>query len=415
MGAQNLELRQKLSGTFYNANSLVYVRSEIGLVDNLLDSNNKIRLELINSALLSTKKLVGTISGSKSFGDLLELMRVFFGDTVAYEHFDAYSGCYFIANGEVDITATSNHLIYYNDNNRLSATTTTINNGDHIFFVKLGSEYLISVTTSFVPDANTFHAGTEEELNNFVPTANGQKAILEDFDLLPISNPGTYNFTGSIEQENGEITKQMVYKWFAANEFQAYGDQLWSYNIRIEALSSGVGVGYVYYEISNNGNMDKIYYTSNLASNQYIWGIVNNTYDLATINSPGLMAAADKVKLATIADNANNYVHPSHTPISLDLTDEETANVITVDSQGHVTGFTKQTIRSATTALKGLIEIAVDTEMKTGTDTARAMTPALTKAAVKYFSGLTIYNNISTDLTTANNAHPDGALALFAV
>lgn len=58
----------------------------------------------------------------------------------------------------------------------------------------------------------------------------------------------------------------------------------------------------------------------------------DTTYSVATDAANGLMSASDKAKLDGIASGANNYTHPTYTPIS------DPTKVVTVDSTGHVTG-----------------------------------------------------------------------------
>lgn len=74
----------------------------------------------------------------------------------------------------------------------------------------------------------------------------------------------------------------------------------------------------------------------------------DTVYDNATTTTAGLMSASDKVKLNNIADNANNYIHPSTHPTSMitgladvatsgsynDLTDKPNIPAsITIDSE----------------------------------------------------------------------------------
>ena len=60
----------------------------------------------------------------------------------------------------------------------------------------------------------------------------------------------------------------------------------------------------------------------------------DTTYAEATDSKAGLMSAADKAKLNGIANNANNYTHPSHTAA------KEGLYKVTVDGLGHVTATT---------------------------------------------------------------------------
>lgn len=61
---------------------------------------------------------------------------------------------------------------------------------------------------------------------------------------------------------------------------------------------------------------------------------VNTTYNDVTTSTHGLMTPTDKAKLDGIANNANNYVHPSYTAKSAGL------YKVTVDAQGHVSAAT---------------------------------------------------------------------------
>ena len=60
----------------------------------------------------------------------------------------------------------------------------------------------------------------------------------------------------------------------------------------------------------------------------------DTTYGEATDSQAGLMSAADKAKLNGIANNANNYTHPSHDAAP------EGLYKVTVDELGHVTATT---------------------------------------------------------------------------
>ena len=59
----------------------------------------------------------------------------------------------------------------------------------------------------------------------------------------------------------------------------------------------------------------------------------DTTYSEVTTTTDGLMLATDKVKLDNIADNANNYVHPTYAAAALYL------YKIGVDNTGHVSSF----------------------------------------------------------------------------
>lgn len=81
-----------------------------------------------------------------------------------------------------------------------------------------------------------------------------------------------------------------------------------------------------------------------------------------------------------ISTEYNNYVHPSHSSISVDEGGIVFVSAVTVDSLGHTTGVSTTTIQSASTSDKGVLRLASNAQAKTGTDSARAVTPASNEA-----------------------------------
>ena len=94
--------------------------------------------------------------------------------------------------------------------------------------------------------------------------------------------------------------------------------------------------------------------------------------DVATQSTKGLMSAADKTKLDGIAENANNYTHPSYTARASGL------YKVTVDGTGHVSAATAvaksditalgipesdTTYSAATTSAEGLMSAADKTKL----------------------------------------------------
>lgn len=137
----------------------------------------------------------------------------------------------------------------------------------------------------------------------------------------------------------------------------------------------------------------------------------------ATTSLPGVMSAADKTKLDGIATGANLYTHPgggANTTLTLNAL--EAIAGITVNAEGHVTAVTKQGIAVASAAGKGIVELATDAEMKTGSDTERASTPSGVKASILFHQGLPIFSNYTNaNAAAAANSYIDGSLALVEV
>lgn len=112
----------------------------------------------------------------------------------------------------------------------------------------------------------------------------------------------------------------------------------------------------------------------------------------ATTSAAGLMSAADKTKLDGIADNANNYTHPTYTA----RTGKPTANAtpgfgstftvsqITSDSTGHVTGATDRTVKIpdtvASASAAGLMSAAMFSKLD-GTSKIRSYTEDIVPGA----------------------------------
>ena len=140
--------------------------------------------------------------------------------------------------------------------------------------------------------------------------------------------------------------------------------------------------------------------------------------DVATQSTNGLMSAADKTKLDGIAENANNYTHPSYTARASGL------YKVTVDSTGHVSAVaavdksditalgvpaqdTTYTHPSYTARVSGLYKVTVDS---TGHVSAAT---AVTKSDITAL-GIPIgedheitFSNLATGITVPNGGGKD--------
>ena len=117
--------------------------------------------------------------------------------------------------------------------------------------------------------------------------------------------------------------------------------------------------------------------------------------DVATQSTNGLMSAADKTKLDGIAENANNYTHPSYTARASGL------YKVTVDGTGHVSAVaavaksditalgipeSDTTYSAATTSAEGLKSAADQTKLDGGTAGANKYThPRYTARASRLY------------------------------
>lgn len=143
---------------------------------------------------------------------------------------------------------------------------------------------------------------------------------------------------------------------------------------------------------------------------EYVFAILNNEYRLATDNHDGLMTKEDHEKLGGIATGANAYTHDAFTSRNIDATGIQVLDALTVNSEGHVSNATLRTLQDATTAQKGVTQLALNTDYNGGTF-ASDKVPAvnLTKDMIDYFTGNILY----ADTTAADNAsHPNGSIVL---
>ena len=100
----------------------------------------------------------------------------------------------------------------------------------------------------------------------------------------------------------------------------------------------------------------------------------DTTYAVATTAANGLMTSIDKTKLDGIADNANNYTHPSYTSAASAL------RKFTVDGTGHVSA----TAAVAKADITGLGIPAQDTTYAAFTSAADGLVPAAKSGTTNY-------------------------------
>jgi len=135
-----------------------------------------------------------------------------------------------------------------------------------------------------------------------------------------------------------------------------------------------------------------------------VFAVVNNEHPLATTSTMGLMSATDKTKL----DGLSNYSHHTQSALSIDATDVETIDGVTVDTEGHVTAVSKQAIRAVSQSVSGLMSAADKTKLDgvaTGANNYSLPTAAAAVlGGVKIGSRITITAGvISADVQTDNN------------
>lgn len=158
---------------------------------------------------------------------------------------------------------------------------------------------------------------------------------------------------------------------------------LTSTNVQLGDTVKVTSSGLMYYvkDINNLGNANGYeIYTAGSATSVPWTGVTGkpteftpsaHNHDAATQSVAGFMSAADKKKLDGIAENANNYSHPTYTTRSSNL------YKITVDGTGHVSAATA-VVQSDITGL-GIATDDVMTGASSSVDGAKGLVPAPAK------------------------------------
>ena len=132
----------------------------------------------------------------------------------------------------------------------------------------------------------------------------------------------------------------------------------------------------------------------------------NTTYPMVSSEVNGIMAASDKAKLDGIAENANNYSHPSSHPASM------ITGLATVATSGSYNDLTNKpaaySLPDATASVKGGVKIGSNLTISSGTlsltkanvTAALGYTPPTTDTNTTYSAG----NGISLSGTTFSNS-----------
>lgn len=119
-------------------------------------------------------------------------------------------------------------------------------------------------------------------------------------------------------------------------------------------VASASSAGLIKTGYTNTGKNYKVQVDTN--GNAYVnvpWTDNNTTYSEATTSTAGLMSTTDKSKLNGVANNANNYTHPTYTARTGKPTANQTpgfGDTVTItqvvsDTTGHVSNMTDRTIK----------------------------------------------------------------------
>lgn len=348
---RNIEIRERVGGVFNHADSLLYPKTHINMVEGLL-TDGKLSLSLLPEALKTGLKKVGSLlAGSKTLAELLTLMDAELA-TLGLST-DSRGGSYFYSSNTNTVSIAPGHVFYGADDGASSSTPVTLETNDWVMYDK-------------------FEPTTETHIWTIVNNTHG---------LVTTSANGLMTATDKTKLD-GIATN--------ANNYSHP-----TYTVR---------------NVDTDGVVVLDTFTSDAQG--HVTGIGTRSLPSATSSTPGIMSSIDKNKLDGIAENANNYSHPTQTAKSEDLTSVETIDSISFDTAGHIATLTKQAIRAGSTSQTGLLQLATGAELTTGLNSTKATTPIGVKTMIDYFAGMKRY----ADITAANAAsHPDGAIALITV
>jgi len=388
MPAYNVEIHSSNATDFAN---IVYPRTLPENVVGLMDELGKINGSLMPAFVLGQMKYVGVITAATN----TEALRALVAAAVATG--ESLENKYFIVGAStgttVVITISEAHRIEQAEElgGALVGTdeepfvTVTLENGDWLMLsrdlVGPGLTYWAIINNTY-QDASTLQKGIVQLATDAEVTAgtNTSKAV----------TPAGAKLAAHDHHPNGATTSGT----FTQVTVDAHGH-----------IDSGT-----------NPSTLAGYGITDAAPSSHV-GTTGDAHGVATAGGVnGFMSAADKTKLDGIAANANNYAHPTQSAISIDAAGNETVDVITVNTLGHVTGMSKQTIRSATEALTGIVQFATAAIAKVGTNTDQAVSPARVKDIIDVFATIAMGTVLPPMTTDAGRAlQPAGKLFLLQV
>ena len=461
---QNIQLRQRIGGSFNSTDSILYPQTTTDQVIGLLTSG-KITSTLLPDFVFGGLQFIGTAggtgSGTMTLNELIDggnvsttLASVFGFSSVinlTVETAKPLRGAYFVALQPLQLSATSSGTYdkdtlgtdaVFDDGVAVSSTgIASLETGDWI--VVTGYDSVIGalkfsvinntygeVTTS---TAGIMSASDKTKLDGIASNANNY--VHPSITAVNVDTSGSTIIDSIVSNGNGHLTSvgtrtlTLADLGYVAPTPYTHpthpGDDI---DLDTGALTGAVVISDLDFNITTDtqghvtdANATFATRTLTLANLGYVAPTINNgLLDInqgsgITLTITGGDFSADK---ATETDITISHADTSSVA-NQDLTDAETVDTITFDTYGHITAITKQAIRASSKTATGLIEIATSgtrtgtlTEAEAGTDDTRSMTPVATKSSINYHTGNTLYASFSAADTAG---HPDGAIVFVTV
>lgn len=351
MAVYNVELRRS-NGSNYE--DRIFIKTSVGLVEGLLDENDKIRASLLPSFVFGSMRFVTTLESYIEITDLHDM----FNDFVA-THGGSIRGCYAISNSatgtSVSILGEDLGYLIYDDEGIPPKTDgeTAIEAGDWLICISDDGKTWAVINNTY-RDATT-------SIKGIVQLATEQDGIDGTSGLLAMTPKATV----------------------AAINARAYQHPTYTGNDLGAPLTGS-----------------KVISDVNVNSLGHVTGFATRNLTLADLGFTG-------------DSNANYYVHPDVTgmPTTLSLGSLEHISNIQIDKQGHVTAVSKVGIPTASESTTGVVTLASSSEAKGGTNNSKVLTPARAKEMIDKFASIPIVQSLPTDMSN----HPAGKLILLQI
>lgn len=447
---RNIEMRERVGGVFNHADSLLYPKTHISMVDGLL-VNGKFSLSLLPDALKSSLKPIGIGAGVNTI-DLLAEIDAF----LTNNGLDTPSrmGAYFIMGSAKNITVSVGHTVHGDDGLSglwySSGSTMELETQDWLMYKQYNTttslhEWVIINNTHGLASsgkAGLMSGADKDKLDGIAANANNYShpsytTRSVDTDGIVVLDTFTSDAQGHVTgigtRSLPNATTSLPGVMSAADKSKLDGIAVGANNYSLPTASASVlggvkvgsGLSITSGVLANSS--PNATHTGDVTGSEALTianGVVTNV-KLAQMNSGYLkgnnsgsfgsvsdLSAEDVRQMLNVENGANNYSHPTQTAKSEDLTSVETIDSISFDTSGHIATLTKQVIRSGSTAVTGLLQLATGAELTTALNASKATTPVGVKTMIDFFAGMKRY----ADITAANTAsHPDGAIALVTV
>lgn len=446
--ARNVEIRERVGGIFNHADSLLYPKTHVNMVDGLLESG-KIKFDLLPDGVRTGLKNIGVITSAKTTAELLTLVDSWLATNSLGE--SGRIGCFVIAQYNLNITVSVGSSFELGDDGeaqvpaggvvQVEATDWIMYNGFHSGahqWVVLNNRHGMATTT--VDGLMSFEDKSKldsiaSNANNYSHPTYTTRSVDTDgivvLDTFTSDAQGHVTGIGTRSLPNATASLPGVMSAADKSKLDGIAPEANKYSLPtasatvLGGVKVGSGLSIASGVLANSSpnathtgdvtGSGALTIANDVVTNTKLANMAQNTIKgrvTAGAGDPEDLTATQIRTMLNVEDGANAYSHPTGLEKSQDLTSVETIDSISFDTNGHIATLTKQSIRSGSTSVTGLLQLATGTELTTALNASKATTPVGVKAMIDYFAGMSRY----ADLTAANSATvSDGSIALVTV